>query len=48
VSGNYKFYAEKMAQRRLYRTVGRPLQDQLNELLAIVWQCETRWKWARE
>jgi DUF1680 family protein len=44
VSGNCRFYVEKMAQRRLYRTGGGQLSGQLNELLAFVMECETRWK----
>lgn len=44
MSGNCRFYVEEMAQRRLYRTGGGPLLGQLNELLAFVMECETRWK----
>ena len=44
MSGNYRFYVEKMAQRRAHQSGARPLQQELNELLAFVWECDKRWK----
>jgi hypothetical protein len=42
MSLNYVFYAEKMLEIRAARTLGRPLQSQLNELLRFVQECERR------
>jgi hypothetical protein len=44
VSNNYRFYAAKMAELRVYRDAKRPLQSQLQELFAFVRACEARWK----
>jgi hypothetical protein len=44
VSDNYRFYAEKMAERRIHRDANRPLQSQLDELFSFVWMCEARWR----
>jgi hypothetical protein len=44
VSNNYRFYAAKMAELRVYRDANRPLQTQLHELFAFVRQCEARWE----
>ena len=43
VSNNYRFYAAKMAELRVYRDANRPLQSQLDELFAFVRLCEARW-----
>jgi hypothetical protein len=43
VSENYKFYERKMAERRVSRPLNRPLQNQLEEILAVVRQCEATW-----
>jgi len=43
VSENYQFYAAKMAELRAYRAANRPLQSQIDELLAFVKSCEERW-----
>jgi hypothetical protein len=43
VSGNYKFYAAKMAELHVRRATNRPLQSQLEELLVFVKKCEARW-----
>jgi G:T-mismatch repair DNA endonuclease (very short patch repair protein) len=44
VSGNYRFYSEKMAEIRARRAANRPLQNQLEWLLLVVWKCEAQWK----
>jgi hypothetical protein len=44
MSGNYRFYSEKMAELRVRRAANRPLQNQLEELLLVVWRCEAQWK----
>ena len=44
VSNNYRFYAAKMAELRVYRDANRPLQNQLHELFAFVRTCEANWK----
>jgi hypothetical protein len=43
MSENYRLYAQKMAQKRLCRLAGRPLRQQLEELLQFVLECEARW-----
>jgi hypothetical protein len=44
MSENYRFYATKMAQRRLRLMNSSPeLQRRLEELLSVVEQCETMW-----
>jgi len=43
VSENYQFYAAKMAELRADRAANRPLQGQLDELMAFVRSCEERW-----
>jgi hypothetical protein len=43
VSENYQFYAAKMAELRADRAANRPLQVQLDELLAFVKTCEEQW-----
>ena len=43
VSENYQFYAAKMAELRAHRAANRPLQSQIDELLAFVKSCEERW-----
>gem|GEM_PF-2049852 len=42
MSDNYKFYAQKMAERRAARERG-PLRSQLVDLLRVVQRCEARW-----
>jgi hypothetical protein len=44
VSENYKFYAAKMAELRVYRASTRPLHGQLLELFVFVKRCEAQWK----
>jgi hypothetical protein len=44
VSENYKFYASKMAELRVYRASSRPTHGQLLELLVFVKRCEAQWK----
>ena len=43
MSENYQFYAAKMAELRADRAANRPLQGQLDELLAFVKTCEEQW-----
>ena len=43
MSENYQFYAAKMAELRADRAANRPLQGQLDELMAFVRSCEERW-----
>jgi hypothetical protein len=43
VSENYQFYAAKMAEIRADRAANRPLQGQLDDLLAFVQTCEEQW-----
>ena len=43
MSENYQFYAAKMAELRAHRAANRPLQSQIDELLAFVKSCEERW-----
>jgi len=42
MSSNYKFYAQKLAERRASQHQG-PLRAQLEELLRVVEQCEAIW-----
>ena len=42
MSDNYKFYAQKMADRREIRNRG-PLRGQLVELMRVVQRCEAMW-----
>lgn len=44
MSGNYRFYSEKIAELRARRAANRPLRHQLEELLLVVWRCEAQWK----
>ena len=44
MSNNYRFYAAKMAELRVYRYAKRPLQNQLHELFAFVSACEAQWR----
>jgi len=44
MSENYIFYARKMADLRTFRAANRPLQSQLDELLAFVKACEGKWQ----
>jgi hypothetical protein len=44
MSDNYKAYAEKMAELRARRGESRPLRGQVEELFAVVRQCEARWE----
>jgi len=43
MSENYIFYAGKMADLRAFRA-NRPLQSQLDDLLAFVKACEGKWQ----
>jgi len=43
MSDNYQFYAAKMAELRADRAANRPLQSQIDELMAFVKSCEERW-----
>jgi len=43
MSDNYRFYAAKMAELRVDRAANRPLQSQIDELMAFVKSCEERW-----
>jgi hypothetical protein len=42
MSNNYRFYAQKMAERLATPTRG-PLRGQLEELLQVVRRCEAMW-----
>jgi hypothetical protein len=44
MSLNYIFYAEKMLEIRAVRRLGRPLQNQLEELIRFVQECEGKWR----
>jgi hypothetical protein len=44
MSENYIFYAGKMADLRTLRSANRPLQSQLDDLLAFVKACEGKWQ----
>jgi hypothetical protein len=44
MSDNYKAYAERMAELRARRAENRPLRGQVEELFAVVRQCEARWQ----
>ena len=43
MSDNYGFYAAKMAELRADRGANRPLQSQIDDLMAFVRSCEDRW-----
>ena len=43
MSENYQFYVAKMAELRAHRAANRPLQSQIDELLAFVKSCEESW-----
>jgi hypothetical protein len=43
MSENYRFYEQKMDERRHGRPARRPLHHQLEELLTVVSECEARW-----
>ncbi len=43
VSENNQFYAAKMAELRADRVANRPLQSQIDDLMAFVRSCEERW-----
>ena len=43
MSENYQFYAAKMAELRADRAANRPLQSQIDELMAFVRSCEELW-----
>ncbi len=43
MSENYQFYAAKMAELRADRAANRPLQSQIDELMAFVKSCEEHW-----
>jgi len=43
VSDNYRSYAAKMAELRVYRSHNRSLESQLHELLLFVLRCEALW-----
>jgi len=43
MSENYRFYLQKMAQRRQGRQADRPLRAHLGEILGVVRECEARW-----
>ena len=42
MSENYRFYLQKMAQRRQGRQADRPLRAH-EEILGVVRECEARW-----
>lgn len=42
MSENYQLYPQKMEQRRV-RRIESPLRNQLDELLAVVRDCEATW-----
>jgi hypothetical protein len=42
MSENYKYYAQKLAERETARTQG-PLRRQLDDLLRVVQRCEAIW-----
>ena len=42
MSNNYRFYAQKLAERRATANRG-PLRGQLEELLRVVRRCEAMW-----
>ena len=43
MSENYRFYAARMADLKLYRLSTRPLRNQFVELIEFVKTCEQRW-----
>ena len=43
MSDNYRFYAAKTAELRVYRAHNRSLESQLHELLLFVMRCEALW-----
>ena len=43
MSENYKFYEEKMVQKRAARPLAPRLHKQLEEILSVVRECEARW-----
>jgi len=43
VSENNQFYPAKMAELRADRAANRPLQSQIDDLMAFVRSCEERW-----
>jgi len=43
MSGNVRFYQQKMAAQRVRRYVNRPLRYQLREIFDVVVDCERRW-----
>ncbi len=43
MSENNQFYAAKMAELRADRAANRPLQSQIDDLMAFVRSCEERW-----
>lgn len=43
MSENYKFYEQKMVEKRVSRPLDRPLHEQLEEILSVVRDCEARW-----
>ena len=42
MSENYKYYAQKLAERQAARNQG-PLRNQLEDLLRVVQRCEAMW-----
>ena len=43
MSENNQFYPAKMAELRADRAANRPLQSQIDDLMAFVRSCEERW-----
>jgi hypothetical protein len=43
VSSNYRYYKQKMAERRSCRVTNPLLQGQLHELFVFVMRCEAEW-----
>ena len=44
MSSNYRFYKQKMAERRVRRVTNPLLRSQLHELFVFVMRCEAEWK----
>ena len=43
MSSNYRYYKQKMAQRRSCRVTNPLLRSQLHELFVFVMRCEAEW-----
>ena len=43
MSGNYRWYVQKMVELRVTREINRPLSQEMEEILQVVRECEARW-----